>query len=170
MNFLPSQDSAATGAAATPIRTSHAHNESLPAYSSPASSTPQQYSSGSVVGASSTPGSRFESSKSYGDVKSSSYNSHTDSQQSTLGAIASAIPTSAEELKAQLAEAQATISRLTTQAQDSVLRSRKTDGGVQERSSTSTSYGTQQATPSGVPVPIVAALCLLSFLLAYLLF
>lgn len=108
-----------------------------------------------------------------GEAKSSAFGSSqaNGGQQSGFGAaVTSAIPTSTEELQAQLAEAQATISRLTSQAAESVgLRQRKGDAGS-ATSSRSTAYGSQQTAPSGVPVPIAAALCLLSFLLAYLLF
>ena len=79
-----------------------------------------------------------------------------------------------DDLRAQLAEAKETISRLTRQTQDQILRQRKTEAVAQdsrERVATGTTgMGIQQAVAEGVPVQIVAGLCLLSFLLAYLLF
>lgn len=104
---------------------------------------------------------------------------YTGSQHSGLSAVTSstadASPASTNQFKEQLAEAQATIARLTKQIQEQTLRQRKSDAVSKDAtekvtSGTTTAMGTQQAAPSGVPVPIVAALCLLSFLLAYLLF
>ncbi|GAB7355041.1 hypothetical protein MBLNU459_g5641t1 [Dothideomycetes sp. NU459] len=99
-------------------------------------------------------------------------------ERSTISAaaqsVASAIPTSADQLKAQLAEAQATISRLRQSADDQGLRQRKTDAINQdskERISTGTTgMGVLQQPSSGVPVQVVAGLCLLCFLVAYFFF
>lgn len=84
--------------------------------------------------------------------------------------VASAVPTSQDELKTQLAEAQNKIATLTEQANEG-LRQRKsaTSSSTANSSSSGSGLATQQAS-GGVPVPLVAALCLLSFLLAYLLF
>jgi len=69
-------------------------------------------------------------------------------------------------LKAQLAEAQAKIVAL---SQEGGLRMRKVAKG--ETSSPAVSeVATRLQAAEGVPVQIVAALCLLSFLLAYLFF
>lgn len=88
--------------------------------------------------------------------------------------IAQAVPTSGEDLRAQLADAKATISRLTQQAKEQGLRQRKADAVNQdsrERITTGTTgMGVQQQPADGVPVQLVAALCLLSFLLAYFFF
>ncbi|EON68855.1 hypothetical protein W97_08113 [Coniosporium apollinis CBS 100218] len=88
--------------------------------------------------------------------------------------VTSAIPTSGEDLKQQLEQAKAEIARLTQSAQESVLRQRKSDAinqDTKERITTgSTGMGTQQVAASGVPVQVVAGLCLLCFLLAYFLF
>jgi len=100
------------------------------------------------------------------------------SAQSTVASaatsVANAVPTSGEDLKAQLAQAKATITRLTQQTEEQGLRQRKTEAVNQdsrERISTGTTgMGIQQQPADGVPVQIVAALCLLSFLLAYFLF
>ena len=101
------------------------------------------------------------------------------SAQSTVSAaassVANAIPTSGDDVRAQLAQARATIARMTQQSEEQALRQRKTDAINQdsrERITTGTTgMGIQQQQPAdGVPVQIVAALCLLSFLLAYFLF
>lgn len=98
--------------------------------------------------------------------------------QSTISnaatAVMNAVPTSSDELQAQLAEAKATIARLTQQNEEQGLRQRKADAVNQdsrERITTGTTgMGVQQQPGDGVPVQLVAALCLLSFLLAYFLF
>ncbi|MCJ1459054.1 phosphatidylinositol-binding protein scs2 [Mycoblastus sanguinarius] len=100
------------------------------------------------------------------------------STQSTIGAAASsvvnAMPTSGEDMRVQLAQAKATIARLTQQSEEQGLKQRKTDAVNQdsrERITTGTTgMGIQQQPADGVPVQIVAALCLLSFLLAYFFF
>lgn len=100
------------------------------------------------------------------------------SAQSTVSSAATtvvnAVPKSSEDLQAQLAQAKATILRLTQQNEEQVLRQRKTDEVNQdfrERITTGTTgMGVQKQPGDGVPVQIVAALCLLSFLLAYFLF
>lgn len=88
--------------------------------------------------------------------------------------VANAIPTSGDELKAQLAEAKAQITRLTQQTQEQGLRQRKSDAVNQdskERITTGTTgMGIQQTPASGVPVQVVAGLCLLCFLVAYFFF
>lgn len=85
--------------------------------------------------------------------------------------VTNALP-SAEEVQAQLSQAQATA---TSVVQEGSLRMRKAVGA--DDSSTTMASGTTtrdithgQQTSAGVPVQIVAALCLLSFLLAYFLF
>lgn len=98
--------------------------------------------------------------------------------QSSIGnaasSLANAVPTSGEDVRQQLTDAKATIARLTDQAQEQVMRQRKSDAVNQdskERISTGTTgMGVQQQPADGVPVQIVAALCLLSFLLAYFFF
>ena len=86
--------------------------------------------------------------------------------------LANAVPTSTEELKSQLSEAQATIKKL-TQQMDQGIRQRTSGLVSQEKGNSRLSMvnaGGQQNGPGGVPVQIVAALCLLSFLLAYFFF
>ena len=91
----------------------------------------------------------------------------------TSAAIA-AVPTSGDDLRAQLAQAKATIAKLTQQNEEQGLRQRKADAVNQDSreriTSGTTGMGVQQQPGDGVPVQIVAALCLLSFLLAYFLF
>ena len=88
--------------------------------------------------------------------------------------VANAVPTSSDELRAQLAQAKAQIAKLTSSSNDQSLRQRKADAvnqDARERITTGTTgMGVQQQPTDGVPVQIVAALCLLSFLLAYFFF
>ncbi len=88
--------------------------------------------------------------------------------------MANTVPTSGEDLRTQLADAKNTIANLKQQAEEQGLRQRKSDAVNQdsrERITTGTTgMGIQQQPADGVPVQIVAALCLLSFLLAYFFF
>lgn len=98
--------------------------------------------------------------------------------QSTLGgaasSVANAIPLSSEDLRAQLSEAKATIAKLRQQGEERGLGQSKDGNGstdTKEHGSPGLSTtGIQQPTSEGVPIQIVAALCLLSFLLAYFFF
>lgn len=110
-----------------------------------------------------------------GSNGTSSVASNIQNTASTVASnIAQAVPTSGEDLRTQLADAKATISGLTQQVEDQGLRQRKSDATNQdsrERTTTGTTgMGIQQEPANGVPVQIVAALCLLSFLLAYFFF
>lgn len=77
-------------------------------------------------------------------------------------------------MKAQLAEAQAMIARLRQQNDDQGLRQRKAEAVNQDSkerlSAGTTGLGVQKAPASGVPVQVVAGLCLLCFLIAYFFF
>ncbi|KAI4088330.1 MAG: hypothetical protein LQ344_006159 [Seirophora lacunosa] len=88
--------------------------------------------------------------------------------------VANTVPASSDELHAQLADAKAEISRLTQHGEEQNIRQRKSDAvnqDARERITTGTTgMGIQQQPAEGVPVQIVAALCLLSFLLAYFFF
>lgn len=105
-------------------------------------------------------------------------NSVVSNIKSTLGSVATGIsnaaPKSGEELHSQLDQAKASVSNLKNQGEEQVLKQRKTDAINQdsrERITTGTTgMGIQQQPADGVPVQIVAALCLLSFLLAYFFF
>lgn len=157
-----------------------------PAYGSPAPSfgspapdvvTPVHHAVDTSVGSASQSNLRPLTNTDVKDVNNSA-NSLASNTQSTLGAAASngsdAIPTSGDDLRAKLAEAKATISRLSKQVQDQGLTQKKSDAINQdsrERITTGmTGMGIQQQPADGVPVQIVAALCLLSFLLAYFFF
>jgi hypothetical protein len=71
-----------------------------------------------------------------------------------------------DELKAKLAEAQATIA---SYAQEGGVRMRKVTKG-ETSNETVNQIAQRVQTNQGVPLQVVAALCLLSFLLAYLFF
>lgn len=127
----------------------------------------------------SLPEERPEGNKHLGDALASAYNPAASSEKrssiySVAQGVANAVPTTTEDIKAQLAEAKATIAKLTQQAQEQVLRQRKTDAVNQDSrerlAGGTTGMGVQQQPAQGVPVQIVAGLCLLSFLLAYFLF
>lgn len=82
-------------------------------------------------------------------------------------AVSSALPSS-DDLKAQLAEANAQIQRLKDRLADQGLRQRKTGGDA--KAAPATMQQSHAQTESGVPVQMVAGLCLLSFLIAYFFF
>jgi hypothetical protein len=145
--FLPANGSAATNGLL------HSGEEDPPAYSSPSPApvTPQR-----------TPARQL-------DEKSGLRSDDSTLLGSTTATISKVTGTSQGDLERQLKEAKDTISRLQTQAAESTgLRQRKTDS----TSSSATTTTTLQQAPaaSGVPVQIVALLCLLSFIIAYLLF
>jgi hypothetical protein len=153
VNFLPADPGSVVNGVAT-----H-HEEEPPAYSS---STP-------LFGSPSphTPAATSAVSKPVSESKPTT--SSSAEPASTLGnayaAVTNAVPTSIEELQEQLAAAKAQIAKLTSQLNDPQLRQRK----VQEASEKMQTV-VQQSNESGVPVQIVAGLCLLSFLIAYLFF
>jgi len=89
------------------------------------------------------------------------------SEDSTVvSTIAAASPLSYDEMKTKLAEAQATIS---SYASEGSLRMRKV-AAAETSNKTVNDVAHQIQGAQGVPLQIVAALCLLSFLLAYLFF
>ena len=87
------------------------------------------------------------------------------SARTSLAASSGSTSPSYEELKAKLADAQATIA---SYAQEGGLRMRKAAKG--ESGSKVDEVVNQIQTTQGVPLQIVAILCLVSFLLAYLFF
>lgn len=166
--FLPAEGSAAVNG----VR----HADDPPAYSSPTPDprTPQRMSDAPVVGSVSTPQLRSVDNKYAGDARESTGSA---GQQSTVGAAAASVGNmlpSSDDVKAQLASANETITRLRQQVEEQGLRQRKSDAVNQdskERITTGTTgMGVQQAPASGVPVQIVAGLCLLCFLVAYFFF
>lgn len=82
-------------------------------------------------------------------------------------AVTSAFPSS-DELKSQLADANAHIQRLKDRLADQGLRQRKTGG--EAPAAPATMQQSHAQTESGVSVQVVAGLCLLSFLIAYFFF
>ncbi|PGH07898.1 hypothetical protein GX51_01608 [Blastomyces parvus] len=95
----------------------------------------------------------------------------TESRHSPLAAVPPKEDTASDELKAKLAEARAQIEKLRDELADQGLRQRK----ISSSAPGSTSSGLQQQQPPqpaelGVPLRVVAGLCFLSFLLAYLFF
>ena len=174
MNFLPADGTAVS----TPSKQINGgqHLDEPSSYGSPEASTPQRQSS-AAVGSVSKPESKPEGAKDLGQIRDSATNPATSPKSSVGAAVASvsnAIPTSSEDIKAQLAEAKATITRLRQQVEEQGLRQRKSDAVAQdanERITTGTTgQGVQRVPAGGVPVQIVAGLCLLSFLLAYFFF
>ena len=83
-------------------------------------------------------------------------------------AVANALPSS-DDVKAQLAEANATIQRLKDRLADQGLRQRKT-GAEAGSAAPATMQQSHAQGQGGVSIQIVAALCLLSFLIAYFFF
>ncbi|CAI7651767.1 unnamed protein product [Penicillium bialowiezense] len=83
-------------------------------------------------------------------------------------AVVNALP-SGDEVKAQLAEANATIQRLKDRLADQGLRQRKT-GAEAGSAAPATMQQSHAQGQGGVSIQIVAALCLLSFLIAYFFF
>lgn len=171
--YLPAEDSK-IGATATPIKNgvngvsngSHETPEAAPpAYSAPRSPSPEEPTY--------TPDTRARAVKvedepsnarSLSDAKASSFNPAASTTVTTK--IAEAVPLSYEELKAKYEEAQATIS---SYAQEGGLRVRKVVKGETNNDTVNDIAHRVQET-QGVPLQIVAALCLVSFLLAYLFF
>ena len=107
------------------------------------------------------------------NAASSGISTAASNAASSLGISDMAASTS-QTLQQQLDSAKETIAQLRKQAEDSGLRQRKSDAVNQdsrERITTGTTgMGVQTQPADGVPVQIVAALCLLSFLLAYFFF
>ncbi|KAJ5542150.1 hypothetical protein N7535_004573 [Penicillium sp. DV-2018c] len=88
---------------------------------------------------------------------------------SAKSAVANALPSS-DELKSQLAEANAQIQRLKDRLADQGLRQRKTGTETTGTAIPATIQQSHAPAASGVPIQGVALLCLLSFLIAYFFF
>lgn len=133
------------------------HEEQPPAYSSPATvyGTPAPTSTTDSKSASTA-----ESAKT-----SAANAAEATGVSGAAAAIANAVPQSQDDVKQQLAAAQARIQELSNQLADPQVRQRKI-AEAQEKVQTVV----QQSQESGVPIHIVAALCLVSFLIAYLFF
>ena len=151
VNFLPALDGTTNGVSA--------HEDQPPAYTSASSQygSPAPQSSSDVK---STATSTGESSKAAaGNV------SEATGSTAATASISNNVPTSNEELKQQLAQAKAQIQKLTSQLGDPQLRQRKVPEAGEKVQTV-----VQQSHQVGVPLQIVAGLCLLSFLIAYLFF
>lgn len=143
VSFLPAD----AGATTNGVASSQHDDEQPPAYSSPSPST------GTAAAAAVTPS------------RSVAATDKSPSPDTT----ASAIPTNQEDLRAKLDEANATISRLRAEAAEG-LRQRKPQEGA-EKAVEQVKQSMQNApAPGGVPLPIVAALCLLCFVIAWMFF
>ncbi|KAF8862353.1 VAMP-associated protein [Acephala macrosclerotiorum] len=164
--YLPAESANGAGAAATPLKngvngsSQHETPETAPpAYSTQRSPSPEETYTPETRRSTINPPSAIkkedEDSRSLADARS------------TPSSTAASVPPTYEEMKAKLAEAQATIA---SYSQEAGLRMRKAARG--ETSSETVDNLAQQvhSAPQGVPLQIVAALCLVSFLLAYLFF
>ncbi|KAL3254712.1 hypothetical protein ABHI18_008767 [Aspergillus niger] len=88
---------------------------------------------------------------------------------STKSAMMGGAASSSDDLKAQLSEANAQILALKEKLADQGLRQRKI-GGETEKAPAPLVQQQPQSAEAGVPVQMVAGLCLLSFLIAYFFF
>lgn len=92
-------------------------------------------------------------------------------RDATVGTTSASSPASTQNL--ELAKAQEEIVRLKNEIQESTLSLRKSAAsstGVPSAKKGSTGQSLLEASQRGVPVPLVATLCLLTFMLAYLFF
>ncbi|KAH8772090.1 PapD-like protein [Hyaloscypha finlandica] len=163
----------ASAAAATPLKngtnglTNGATPDTAPpAYTSQRSPSPEEaaYTPDTRRSVGGAPAVRLEdepsNARSLGEVKSSASNPAMPSNPPP------AVPLSYDELKVKLAEAQATIA---SYAQEGGMRMRKVAKG-ETSNETVNQIAHRVQTTQGVPLQVVAALCLVSFLLAYLFF
>ncbi|KAF7858557.1 hypothetical protein EAF04_009157 [Stromatinia cepivora] len=177
--FLPPKS--AGGATVTPMRNgvsgaNSAHSipdTAPPAYRSPSPEEHFTPATNRVVSGNSGPAPSVSVSdepagnRHLGDARSSAFNPATNRESNASAVTApTGIPASVEELQAQLAEAKKTIA---SYAEQGGLRMRKVANGETSNEAVG-EMATKLQGVEGVPVQIVAALCLLSFLLAYLFF
>lgn len=170
--FLPAngQQHQTNGVASSSLDNSHYSEDQPPAYSSPNSPqavTPQR---SNPIGPVSTYDEKPDGAKSRGDAVNSAHNpAQSSGFAGAAAAVTSAIPTSQDDLRRQLDDAKATISRLQEQA-SSGLRQRNVGGSGEKSSTAQSGLAPKATTTGGVSVPIVALLCLLCFLIAYFFF
>ena len=175
VNFLPADD-ATTITPASKVNGIGAHEQTPSQRSSTPDAVTPHHPTAPPVGAVSKPESRPAESKNLGEAPTSAQNPAVAEKQGSLQQaaqrVASTIPASSEDLKVQLAEANATIARLKDQiAEHTGLRQRKTTSEKTNSSGPTAMQQTQQQEAAvGVPLQVVALLCLLSFLIAYFLF
>ncbi|OKL58952.1 hypothetical protein UA08_05704 [Talaromyces atroroseus] len=166
VNYLPAE--AANGVAPT--------EEELPAYSSPggAFETPAPTSSKTFDNTSPIAPPNFEKSPKVEspEIKREAAPSSTV-ENVPAAATEPASKPSVDDTREQLSDALAQIQRLKAQLSEQGLRQRKAEGAPSSTTKGGNTLQQQIAQPAaevGVPVQIVAALCLLSFLLAYFFF
>lgn len=144
-------------------------------YGSPASyaNTPATQKSVPPVGPVSRPESKpDESNRVLEETKSSTIAAGSAAAGAATGAaaaISNSVPKDQEDLRRQLASAQAQVAQLKDQAA-SGLRQRKAEVTSGEKTVGQATAQAVRDAPTGVPVALVAILCLLSFLVAYFLF
>lgn len=163
VSFLPADGSAGVGAAASPSPATNGAShlqEEPPAYSSPspAAVTPARNFASS--------GSTFEKSA----PPMEDLNQPQSTLHSTTAAVSNVTGVSQAELERQLAAANQTISELRTKAAEATGLRQRNIGGDGATATKGGPTPITQAAPGGVPVQIVAAIALLSFLIAYLFF
>ncbi|KAK5938459.1 phosphatidylinositol-binding protein scs2 [Knufia obscura] len=129
-----------------------AYSSPTPAYGSPAPASSSDAKSPSVA----------ESARS---TASHATEATTTGASSAYSSVTNAIPKNQDDVNQQLSAAQARIKDLTNQLSDPQVRQRKV-AETQEK----VQQVVQQTQDTGVPLHIVAALCLLSFLIAYVFF
>lgn len=174
--LAPSDEGRAEGAA-TPIRRSLANgNEDTPgnvgpppAYSSPNDeSTILDNSPAPAQAGSESPAEPRIKKEDEEDVKPPTFSAPT----TVAGTVKAAVADTVEEVKAKLAKAEETIAQLRNEAASGLRQrtnAKKDDNSPSASTPSQTATATRQGT-EGVPVKIVALLCLVSFLLAYFLF
>ncbi|KAJ5569937.1 Vesicle-associated membrane protein-associated protein A [Penicillium hispanicum] len=166
VNWLPSDS--------TPVSESQGPNDSVmeeepPAYTSPGGNfeTPAPGVSKKTAAGQPSPIPPPEFSQKSVKSESPPPSEPTSVLSNAKTAVSNTIPSS-DELKTQLADANAHIQRLKDRLADQGLRQRKTGG--EAKAAPATIQQTHAQGESGVPVQIVAGLCLLSFLIAYFFF
>lgn len=176
VNFLPA-DEATTTTPAPKVNGVGVHEKTPSQRSATPDAVTPHPSTAPPVGAVSKLESHPAESKNLGDATTSVQNPAVTEKQGGLQKVAqrvaSTIPASNEDLKEQLAQANATITRLKDQLADQTgLRQRKTTGEKPGSGGgpTALQQTQQQAAVAGVPLQVTALLCLLSFLIAYFLF
>ncbi|KAF2399197.1 VAMP-associated protein [Trichodelitschia bisporula] len=157
--FLPADDS-------TPAKPNGFREETPHRHPSPDAATPQPPST-APTGQMPVPESRPKDNKYLAEAGSPQVQERSPARE-----VAAPIPTSVEELQAQLAEAHSVIAKLKEQTDDSGLRRRKGDSSAkaEERMTSGPTSLVAHQTQEGVPIKVVAGLCFLCFLLAYFFF
>ncbi|KAK4224405.1 vesicle-associated protein 2-2 [Podospora fimiseda] len=168
VTWLPPQEEGRTEAVSTPARRSLGNvvedtpiSAPPPAYSSP--DTTAQFES--------TPAPQTEPRIKSEDIDDVQAPALSLPGPSTVSSIKATVADDYETIKSQLAEAKATIAKLTTEA-TSGLRQRKAAASTEEEAPAKQPELTQATRQGieGVSVKIVAVLCLVSFLLGYFFF